>query len=166
MFSLNYDHLSLEPDLQIVHADVRLEIDGEIVIEEPLCVDVGLPALLLSALEDTSPSRFSDPIVWQRMPFVCCGCGDPECRAFSFVVRHRPEEGVIEFDEVEERQNDEPRLLQSFTVDAQAYRDEVARLAREFLSYIEGRDYRPYLAHTVETVRSLLDRLTADVRKK
>lgn len=158
MFILEYDHLSLEPDLQIVHADVRMELDGETIIEEPLCVDVGLPALLLSALQDVEPSRWSDPAEWRRMPFVCCGCGDPECRAYSFIVRHL-EDGSVELQEVDEKQDAPPRILGSYNVPAEEYKRQVAAIGRKFLQFIEGKDYRPYLSHTVETVRKLMGEL-------
>lgn len=158
MFKLQYEHLSLEPDLQIVHADVTLEIDGETIIEEPLCIDVGLPALLLSAVEDVEPSRWSEPAEWHKMPFVCCGCGDPECRAFSFIVRHSGED-EMELLEIEEKPSGSPRVLGSYTVRESEYKAQVTAIGEAFLRFVDGLDYRPYYSETVRTVRELMDRL-------
>jgi hypothetical protein len=88
MLLLSLKKWSFDADLQIIHADVKLIIEGQILIDEPLCIDVGLPALLLSACEATEPNRWASHLEWQRMPFFVCGCGDAECRGFSFVVKH------------------------------------------------------------------------------
>ncbi|MBP1154206.1 MULTISPECIES: hypothetical protein [unclassified Paenibacillus] len=147
---------SFDADLQIIHADVRMEADGEILIEEPLCIDVGLPALLLSMHEDVEPNRWTDAELWHQVPFFVCGCGDPECRAYSFVVRHLSS-NELELTEVEERQDLPPRRLASYLVDKVEYVSQVRAVGLEFLRFTEGLDdYRPYYKDTVETVKRLL----------
>lgn len=158
-FSLTYRNWSFDAGLQIVHADVRLDIDGETVIDEPLCLDVGLPALLLSALKNVEPDRWAGVDAWTKVPFFICGCGDPECRAFSFVVIHRSER-ELELTEVEERQGGAPRRVASYTVDKAEYVRQVRDIAETFLSFVEPLDYRPLYKDTVPTVRRLLDELS------
>jgi hypothetical protein len=154
-FVLQCTGWSFDKDLQIVHADVLLEAEGETIIEEPLCVDVGLPALLLSLRESVEPNRFADPREWRKMPFFCCGCGDPECRAFSFRVRHLPD-GNIELTELEERQEREPRALAVYLIPREAYEASVDRIAKDFLSFIKPLDYRPHHSETLPLVRRML----------
>jgi hypothetical protein len=163
-FELTCSGWSLEKDLQIVHADVRLVVEGEALIEEPLCVDVGLPALLLSALEPVEPDRFADPREWRMMPFFCCGCGDPECRAFSFRVRHTSE-GDVELTELEERQGREPRELAVYTIDGEEYRRRVLSIGQAFLQFIETLDYHPHHHETLAQVKRLVKQLSAGQSK-
>ncbi|TBL74006.1 hypothetical protein [Paenibacillus thalictri] len=158
MFKLTCDKWSHDHGLQIIHADVRLTIDGDEVIDEPLCVDVGLPALLQSVLRDAEPNRWAAPEQWERMPFFCCGCGDPECRAFSFRVEHRGE--TVHVAEIDERQNGESRVLAEYDVPKDEYKAEILKAGRQFLSFVEDLDYHPYLADTVRLVRGLVDELT------
>ncbi|MNI09805.1 hypothetical protein D3C73_628910 [compost metagenome] len=150
--------MSWDKDLQIIQAEVKLSIDHTILVEEPLCIDVGLPALLLSALEDVKPNRWAQAHEWERMPFFVCGCGDPECRAFSFVVHHG-KETELELIEVEEKQNSEYRVLDTHLVNKQQYRIQVMKLGWQYIQFIEGLDYKPYMANTVEVVKELLEKL-------
>ena len=53
MLNVSVTGWSLDKDLQIIQADVLLAVDDNIIIEEQLCIDVGLPAFLHSALHDT-----------------------------------------------------------------------------------------------------------------
>ncbi|WP_281889434.1 hypothetical protein [Paenibacillus sp. YYML68] len=155
---LTYRNWSFDADLQIVHADALLVIDGEVVVDEPLCVDVGLPALLLSTLEEVAPNRWAGIEAWERVPFFCCGCGDPECRAFSFIVKPISQ-AKLELVEVEERQDQEPRPVAVYEVDKQAYTAQVRVIGATFLQFVEGLDYRPLYADTVKTVQRLLERM-------
>jgi hypothetical protein len=164
MLHLQLDHWSFDQELQIIHADVNLNVDHNQVIEEPLCVDVGLPALLISALEDVEPNRWAPADQWQQMPFFVCGCGDPDCRAFSFVVRHG-EGKQLDFTWVEERQGGTYREMESFKIDASEYREQVQRIGREFLEFIKGLDYKPYFADTVPVVERLMARLEQSEQK-
>ncbi|MCS7463533.1 hypothetical protein N0M98_25835 [Paenibacillus doosanensis] len=157
MFLLTCQGWSWDRDLQIIHADVRLEIDGDKLIDEPLCVDVGLPAMLLSLSENVEPNRWAAADQWQLMPFFCCGCGDPECRGYSFRVRHLGE-SCLELTELEEREQGEARELGAYKVPLAEYRPQVEAVARQYLQFIEGLDYRPYFADTVKVVRELLER--------
>ncbi|CAG7641069.1 hypothetical protein PAESOLCIP111_04203 [Paenibacillus solanacearum] len=160
-FVLNCKGWSFDADLQIIHADVYMEADGEIVIDEPLCVDVGLPALLLSARENVSPDRWANANEWQRMPFFVCGCGDPECRGYSFIVEHRPGEQMIELIEVEERPSQPPRELGRYRVDIREYVPQVEAIGRAFLDFVRPLNYKPYYQQTVDTVKQLLEELEA-----
>lgn len=154
MFHLSCKNWSFDRDLQIVHADVLLQVDGDTLIDEPVCVDVGLPALLLSALKDTEPNRWAPPEEWRSMPFFCCGCGDPECRSFSFRVRHRGERICLV--ELEERQHGEPREMSEYEIPLEEYRTAMARIGNQFLSFIDGLEYRPYFADTVNQMKRLV----------
>lgn len=158
MFELTYTGWSWDSDLQIIQADVKLEIDGEVLIDEPLCVDVGLPALLLSTRSDVEPNRWSAPDRWQCIPFFCCGCGDPECRAYSFRVKHMGD-GMLELTELEEREQESSKELGLYSVSADSYKEQVVAIAKKYLDFVEGLDYRPYFADTVKVIRELL---TAD----
>ncbi|WP_028549491.1 hypothetical protein [Paenibacillus sp. UNC451MF] len=155
MFALTYTGWSWDSDLQIIQADVLLEIDGEVIIDEPLCVDVGLPALLLSTKSDVEPNRWSAPDLWQRIPFFCCGCGDPECRAYSFRVKHL-ENGMLELTELEEREQGPSKEIGTYLVSADSYKAQVVAIARTYLDFVEGLDYLPYFADTVKVIRELL----------
>ncbi|MEK8129623.1 hypothetical protein WMW72_17080 [Paenibacillus filicis] len=159
-FALSYRNWSFDRDLQIVHADVRLEIDGESVIDEPLCIDVGLPALLLSAQRDVRPDRWAGIEAWDKVPFFICGCGDPECRGFSFIARHRQGEPLLDLQEVEESQDGEPRPLADYQIDRAEYIRQVRDIGETFLAFVEPLDYRPLYADTVPTVRRLLAELS------
>ncbi|MDF2720371.1 MAG: hypothetical protein K0Q59_46 [Paenibacillus sp.] len=158
MFELQINGMSFEDELQIVQADVKLTIDGDTVIEEPLCIDVGLPALLLGGLEPIEPNRFADAGEWEKMPFFVCGCGDPECRGYSFRVKHR--DGLqAEWTLVEESADGAYREFESYTVDLAEVRAQMIRLAEQYVQFVAPLDYRPHLKDTVEIVRTLLERL-------
>ncbi|NEW08434.1 hypothetical protein GK047_20770 [Paenibacillus sp. SYP-B3998] len=163
MFDLSVKGWSLDKDLQIIQADVQLTVEGNIVVDEPLCVDVGLPAFLYSALHDTKPNRFAPADQWERMPFFVCGCGDPECRGFSFTVRHLDAKQV-ELSYVEERGNDTYRELESYIIPSIDYSKQILVIGQAFLQYIEGLDYRPYFADTVNVVSELVDQIKQQVR--
>ncbi|NHN33587.1 hypothetical protein [Paenibacillus agricola] len=156
MFSLSYNNWSWDADLQIIHADVKLVADGDILIDEPLCVDVGLPALIYSISQDVEPYRWGKVEEWARMPFFCCGCGDPECRAFSFRVRHLDGGQTLELTELEERQHGEPREHNVYAVDLQSYRQQIVAIGKYFLLFVDGLDYVPYFGDTVKVVSALV----------
>jgi hypothetical protein len=158
MFSLSLNKWSLDPELQIIHADVKLCIDDQVLIDEPLCIDVGLPALLLSAMVNTEPNRWASPDEWKNMPFFVCGCGDAECRAFSFVVEHM-DETWLQISEVDERQNDGYRIAGEYKVLVEDYRRQVEAIGRYYIQFVRDLDYRPYLSNSVDVVEGLLKRL-------
>ncbi|MDD9271260.1 hypothetical protein ACFPES_29920 [Paenibacillus sp. GCM10023248] len=158
MFELSVEGWSLDKDLQIIQADVRMAVDGSILIEEPLCIDVGLPALLYSALHDTEPDRFAPPDEWVKMPFFVCGCGDPECRGFSFVVHHK-DRNELELISVEERGDGTHRKFENHLIAVSDYRKQVLRIGETYLAFIQGLDYRPYYADTVKVVEELVEQL-------
>jgi hypothetical protein len=158
MFQLLLDNWSFDKDLQLIHADVKLSVADTIWIDEPLCIDVGLPALLASGLQDIVPNRWAPAHEWVRMPFFVCGCGDPECRGFSFVVHHlHPDK--LELNWVEERQDGPSSDLESYVFDSKVYRAQLLTIGRQFVAFIRDLDYRPYLADTVSIVRGLILRL-------
>ncbi|SDO80364.1 hypothetical protein SAMN04487897_1234 [Paenibacillus sp. yr247] len=158
MFNVSVKGWSLDKDLQIIQADVLMTAFDSILIEEPLCIDVGLPAFLYSALHDTTPNRFAPADQWERMPFFVCGCGDPECRGFSFVVRHLAEE-QLELIAVEERTNGTHRELEAHIIPRMAYCQQVLAIGEAYLQFIKGLDYRPYFGATVKVVEDLVHQL-------
>ncbi|MGG1517515.1 hypothetical protein ABE504_19030 [Paenibacillus oryzisoli] len=158
MFTLTVQGWSLDKDLQIIQADVHMSADGSVLVEEPLCVDVGLPALLYSTLHDTLPDRFAPADAWERMPFFVCGCGDPECRGFSFVVTHKSSE-EIELQLVEERSSGGYRELETHIVPWAAYARQIGEIAETYLAFVANLDYRPYYKETVKVVQDLLTQL-------
>ncbi|MFC5447653.1 hypothetical protein [Paenibacillus aestuarii] len=158
MFEVKVTGWSHDRDLQIIQADVRMAVDEDIIIEEPLCVDVGLPAFLGSVFKDTEPNRFAPADQWERMPFFVCGCGDPECRGFSFVVRHLDGKQV-ELRHVEERGDGTYRELDSYLIAKDEYSKQALQLGQSFLHFINGLDYRPYFADTVKVVTELVEQL-------
>lgn len=156
---------SHDKDLQIIQADVFMAVDDSIIIDEPLCVDVGLPAFLYSVLQDTTPNRFAPAEEWQRMPFFVCGCGDPECRGFSFVVRHLSDEQV-ELASVEERTNGTYRELETHIVSNMTYSKQVLAIGETYLQFIKDLDYRPYFGDTVKVVEDLVHQIHQQVRSE
>ncbi|MGO4496534.1 hypothetical protein AB4114_11610 [Paenibacillus sp. 2RAB27] len=165
MFELVIKGWSLDKDLQIIQADVHMSVDDSLIIEEPLCIDVGLPALLYSALHDTAPNRFAPADQWERMPFFVCGCGDPECRGFSFVVRHLPEE-QLELSSVEERTNGTYRELETHVIPIREYREQVVNIGETYLRFVADLDYRPYFQNTVKVVEELVEQLQLTLRSE
>ncbi|WP_240041438.1 hypothetical protein [Paenibacillus ginsengarvi] len=158
MFNLRMSGMSFDSGLQIVQADVLLSIDGETVIEEPLCIDVGLPALLLSGLEEMEPYRWAPANEWRRMPFFVCGCGDPECRGYSFRVKHTGG-GQSEWTLVEEAEDGTYREHETYRISADECRTQLLELGERFLAFVEPLDYNPYFADTVPVVKELVARL-------
>ncbi len=165
MFDLSIKGWSLDKDLQIIQADVLMAVDDSIIIEEPLCVDVGLPAFLYSALHDTAPNRFAPADQWERMPFFVCGCGDPECRGFSFVVRHLADEQV-ELASVEERSNGTYRELETHMIPSLEYSKKVLEVGETYLAFIKDLDYRPYFGDTVKVVEDLVHQIHQQLRSE
>lgn len=156
---LTFEKLYFHEPLQIVQAEVTMQIGGEEVVAEPLCIDVGLPAMLLSALEETKPNRWASPGEWEKMPFLVCGCGDPECRGFSFESVH--EGDTILLREVEETGPGETRLLEEYELSLAEYRLAVYRVGRLFVEFMEEKNYKPLYPDTLQTVRQLLTRIEA-----
>jgi hypothetical protein len=67
--------------------------------------------------------------------------------------------GRVRLKELEERDGREPRVLGEYEVPLQDYRRQVAKAGHRFLSFIEGRDYKPIYSGTVATVRNLLGQI-------
>ncbi|MFC0211244.1 hypothetical protein ACFFK0_02065 [Paenibacillus chartarius] len=158
MLEWTYRNYSFDADLQIIHADVRIAVKGDVWVEEPLCIDVGLPALLLSVSDNTAPNRFADPASeWRSMPFLVCGCGDPECRGFSFAVEHRNgAPGSIRLMLLEERPGKEPRLLSEEEIGLEEWRAAILPIAEEYLQFVADLPYTPMQKDAVAIVRGLL----------
>jgi hypothetical protein len=153
MFQLTVTNLEFDPGLQIIQGDIHLLIENQSVINETQCIDIGMPSLLRSTITDVHPNRWSEQ--WEEMPFFVCGCGDPDCKAYSFIVRHRPT-GEIEFTEIEERQNGPQRIFQKWVINSQEYTEEVIRFAEQFLEFVEPLDYQPFFPQSLERIGELL----------
>lgn len=148
-------------ELQIIQADTVLELEGEAVIDEALCVDVGMPALVCSVSEDVKPDRWSPPEEWRKKPFWVCGCGDPECRAYSFMVQHKHKGGTGEvlLTEIDEREDGTYRVQGEILVPAEEYRAAVLAAAESFLVFAgELKGYSPLFDGTLEEVRRQIRR--------
>lgn len=157
MLQLELKGLRWDADLQIIQGDVYLAIDKEVIVDEPLCLDVGMPALLLSTTKDVTPDRWSPPEEWASKPFFVCGCGDPECRAYSFQVRHDPPGELVRLAEIEERPDGSFRELGTWTVDASEYRNTVRAAAQLLLDFAGSCDgYSPLLPDTLPLLRRML----------
>jgi hypothetical protein len=150
--------MSLDKELQIIQADVMLEIEGTQVIDETLCIDVGLPSLLRSCLHDVTPDRWALEGEWEKVPFFVCGCGDADCKAFSFTIRHM-NENQIEITEIEERQDNEPRIYDHWVIPKKEYKGQVLKVAEQFLDFVKPLDYRPLLSDTVDIVNNLVSEI-------
>ncbi|WP_025026577.1 hypothetical protein [Caldalkalibacillus mannanilyticus] len=158
IFELTYGNLALDQDLQIVQADVLLKIDDEIVIDEALCIDVGLAALVQSCLKTFRPNRWAEEKEWEKIPFFVCGCGDADCRAYSFIVEHiSPDE--IKLYEIEERMNQDDRVYQSWTINKREYVEAVLDVAQQFLTFIGPLDYRPLFQERLFILKELVDQV-------
>lgn len=157
MFELKAAGWSFLAGLELVQADILVRIEGETVIDEPLCVDAGLPSLLASAIRDTQPRRFAEPVEWERTPYFVCGCGDASCRAFVFETKHEGE--FIRWIEWEESEFGHARRMDEFLFAASDYRREVLAYAEEFLGFIREHPYRPDLPGHLERIESLAEQL-------
>lgn len=165
MLELRIDGYRHDPELQIVQADVKFTVYADVLVDEPLCIDVGLPSLLNSAINDVNPNRWAPVEQWMMMPFFICGCGDPECRAISFVVHHNGDE-TLQLQEIEERQGTLYRVLAQYdNISLFQYRIQVMAVAQQFLHFIEEKDYRPLFVDTLPIVRQLLLQLDQMVSK-
>ncbi|WP_442603302.1 hypothetical protein [Paenibacillus sp. KN14-4R] len=158
MFELRIKHWSWNQELQIIVADVTLKMDHEMIVDEPLCVDVGMPALVRSVQQDSELNRFATPGEWWLMPFFVCGCGDPACRGFSFIIKHL-EEDQIRITHVEEKTDGNFREYESCEVSLDVYRQCVLEAAHAFNAYVSslGDAYQPLLANTAAIVRELIE---------
>jgi hypothetical protein len=165
MMKLEVSGWSLDKDLQIVQADVLLELDGEVVIEETLCMDVGLPSLLLSVTENVTPDRFSSTEQWESIPFFVCGCGDPDCRAYSFGVEQLSA-GRLRLTEIEESETGWKRKYSSWEIPQAEYGLQIIKVAENFLQFVEGKDYRPALSQTVELVKKHIKLIRQNITKE
>jgi hypothetical protein len=165
MLEWTYGNYSFDADLQLIHADVKIAWNGNVWVEEPLCVDVGLPALLASLDRDVRPDRFADPSKdWLLMPFLVCGCGDPECRAFSFEVEHISS-GEVKLSLLEERPGRPPRELEQAVVPLADYRAAVLRTASDYLKFVETLPYEPLLRDAEKLVREMAGKLNAERKR-
>jgi hypothetical protein len=160
MFQLNVSNMSLDSELQIIQADVMLKIEGTQVIDETLCIDAGLPALLRSVLYDMTPNRWDSEGMWEKVPFFVCGCGDADCKAFSFIIHHLDDDQV-EIAEIEERQDNEPRIYDRWVIPKREYEGQILKVAEQFLDYVKVLDYRPLLTETVEIVNNLVNEINS-----
>jgi hypothetical protein len=77
---------------------------------------------------------------------------------FVAAVRH-VNDTVIELIEVEERQGFSNKVLDSHEVDKEQFRLQIRELGQRYVQFVEGLDYKPYLPHTVEIVKELLQKL-------
>ncbi|MDF2719944.1 MAG: hypothetical protein K0R28_6869, partial [Paenibacillus sp.] len=109
-------------------------------------------------LTDVTPYRWAEAREWGRMPFFVCGCGDPECRAYSFRVRHVNAEEA-EWTLVEEAEDRSFREHESYVISLAECRQQLIGLGERFLAFVEPLDYRPYFADTVPVVQELVERL-------
>lgn len=158
MLVMKIGSLKFDKDLQIVQADVRMEVEGESIADETMCVDVGLPALLASCFEPTRPDRWAPADEWRKVPFFVCGCGDPECRGVGFVTTPQAD-GTLELIEVEQGEDRMYREHGTYRVPLEDYRRHVLAFAERFLAFVEPLDYQPYMKDTVPVVRDLTEKL-------
>ncbi len=162
MFRLQMSGWAHNRELQIIQADVTLELHGTTLIDEPLCVDVGMPALARSATCNVWPDRFAPSDSWEQAPFFVCGCGDPECRAYLFGVEHADAD-TVRLIELEQSGPGESRELDRFELPVELYRSEVRKAAEQFIAFIEERgDYKPLYPDTYRKVAEELARLKKD----
>lgn len=159
MFKLTVTNLDFDPGLQIIQGDVSLVIDRDQVIDETQCVDIGLPSLLRSIVADVHPNRWSEK--WEDMPFFVCGCGDPECKAYSFIIQHLHEDKIA-ITEIEESEKSEHRIYQKWVISKREYGEEIIRFAEQFLSFVEPFDYKPFFPQSVERIKEMIHNIKGE----
>jgi hypothetical protein len=157
--------MKLEKELHIVQAEVIVEADGETVIDESMCVDVGLPALMLSCFQPTHPNRWASIDEWQSIPFFVCGCGDPECRGISFRTRLLNEGKEIEWVLVEQAEDRSYREQETYVFNLRSYKQQVLLVSDQFLTVIDKEDYRPLMKDTEEVVRRMADNIRTSLAR-
>jgi hypothetical protein len=158
LFNLKYENMSFHSELQIIHADVTLEIDNQILIDEPLCIDVGLPALLCSTYENTGPVAIATSEEWDKLPFLVCGCGDPECRGYFFKVKHTQTQ-MVKWTELELTGDGNLREMGEYEIPLTEYRSQIFYIGIQFIDFVEHLNYQPYYKNTVQTAKKWVDRI-------
>jgi hypothetical protein len=161
VFKIQLDDLQFDGGLQIIQADLLLEIQQEQVVNESICLDVGMPSLLRSVFHELKPNRWAVDH-WETLPFFICGCGDPDCKAFSFMVQHLSG-GEVKLTEIEENEDGSYRSYGVWRVDLQDYAREIVRVAEQFLEFVEHLDYRPQFPQTVEVIKTYVKKIKQDV---
>lgn len=159
---LEIKNMYFDEGLQIIQADVTLEMNGHLIVDETCCIDVGLPSLVRSVLRDTEPNRWAPEGQWEHVPFFVCSCGDPDCKAFSFLVRH-DSHGQLEVTEVEEREHQSYRLYETWKGSREQYARLVVPVARQFIEFVEALNYQPHFFRTVEVIQELLEEIRQEI---
>jgi hypothetical protein len=161
MFELKCSGWSYLPDLQIVQADIALDIEDTIVLDEPFCVHVGIGALLLSAFEDVYPKQFNEDEDWRVQPFFICGCGDSSCRAALFEVRHLPEKRVQWCELMQSEYGSEWRG-DVYEFDLDTYRQALLSYGHAYVAFLREHESSlgEELRRSLQVVVPLLQRLT------
>jgi hypothetical protein len=161
MFELKATGWSYQEDLQLVQADIEVNIEDTIVLDEPFCVQVGMASLLLSAFQDVHPRQFSETYDWREQPFFICGCGDPSCRAALFEVKHH-DDGTVEWCELMQSETGGERRGDSYRFGLAEYRTMLVNYAEQYVAFlrVEGRVLGEELKESLSHVEPLLQRLT------
>lgn len=161
MFELKVSGWSFLEDLQLVQADVELNIADTIVLDEPFCIQVGMASLLLSAFKNVHPRQFSELEDWREQPFFICGCGDSSCRAALFEVVHEPG-GLVTWTELIQSEFGLERRGDSYTFGWAEYRHSLLVYGIAYVNYLRDREalLGAELRGSLALVEPLVERLT------
>jgi hypothetical protein len=161
MFRLQVTGWSFQADLQLVQADVALDIDDTIVLDEPFCLQVGIGSLLLSAFEPVYPRQFDETGDWRVQPFFVCGCGDSSCRAAVFAVRHLPD-GQVEWQELMQSEFGTEWRGDTYVFGLDEYVEALRAYGEAYLAFLRphAAELGEEIAGSVRVVEGLIGRLT------
>jgi hypothetical protein len=162
MFEICLEDLFFDADLQIIQAEIQLTINQQEVFHEILCLDVGLPSMVRSVFHELQPNRWAKIADWHELPFFVCGCGDPECKAYSFAVHHLST-AQIELTELEEQEQGEARILQKWRIPLKEYAREIVKIAEQFLDYTKPLDYHPLFPQTVTVIQTYVSKIKQEI---
>jgi hypothetical protein len=163
MFELRATGWTYLEDLQLVHADIEVNIEDTIVLDEPFSVQNGVASLLLSAIEDVHPLQFIGQPDWRTEPFFVCGCGDSSCRAALFKVTHL-ENGSMEWCELMQSETGGERQGDTYMFNWNEYVPALIAYGQAYLAVLRDNQdtLGEELQHSMVQVEQLLERLTSE----
>ena len=163
MFELKATGWSFQADLQLVQADIEVNMEDTIVLDEPFCVQVGMGALLLSAFENVHPRQFDESFDWRVQPFFVCGCGDSSCRCALFEVTHHSDQ-TVEWCELMQSESGREHRGDTYRFGLEEYRFALLEYSQTYVQFLRlhQAELGEELLQSLAVVEPLVARLTSE----